>query len=565
MNRRQLLQALEFVVAARVPPSGGKSQRPGWEAAQQAIRSWSRHPSIQGFGIAQRMVGIGCLTLKVYVDRRCRFGASGAASIPRRILVPGIRMPVPVEVEAMGRIRLQGGRDDRPTYDIPELTIIRSHGTPGTAGCIVAKRGTTDRFLLSCAHVMAWNIKEPASPGNQIVGPAVDREANPDPGASVIATLEAWSPREEDADGAFLDCDAAVARLGANVSPALLQQIGTPANFSPAVGEGNLVWHRGARSGRHEGKVRCAHFAFTGHYEGLQGSQRSFTLSDLVLCEATSPADQPFSVGGDSGSAVYRSSRDGSPILVGLIVGGASGGSVFCRIGKVFDRFGLDIVKNVDGAHSASQPSPVAPPPAPPPLAESSPPTGLAIDKVSVELVLDVFGDKSIRPNVELYLPKVLAALKERNLTDAIMVAMALATIRAESAGFAPISEGQSAGNSTVLDLEHAFDKYDKKNGNLGRPDGRTYRGRGFVQLTGRGNYARYGDLIKIDLVTEPNAANEPVNAARLLACFLTDKEPTIRAALRKSDLATARKAVNGGLNGFKDFSDAYQRCIDLL
>jgi predicted chitinase len=39
----------------------------------------------------------------------------------------------------------------------------------------------------------------------------------------------------------------------------------------------------------------------------------------------------------------------------------------------------------------------------------------------------------------------------------------------------------------------------------------------------------------------------------------------TIRAALRNTDLATARRAVNGGSNGLTDFMDAYRKGDKIL
>jgi hypothetical protein len=42
--------------------------------------------------------------------------------------------------------------------------------------------------------------------------------------------------------------------------------------------------------------------------------------------------------------------------------------------------------------------------------------------------------------------------------------------------------------------------------------------------------------------------------SAVLLGRFLSDNEPKIRAALRRGDIKTARRAVNGGSNGLNVF-----------
>jgi peptidoglycan L-alanyl-D-glutamate endopeptidase CwlK len=191
-----------------------------------------------------------------------------------------------------------------------------------------------------------------------------------------------------------------------------------------------------------------------------------------------------------------------------------------------------------------------------------------ALARVDVDLVLRVFETTSIRLNVEHYLPLITGELRKRGLIDARMVAMALGTIRAETADFSSVDEGISVFNSSHQDAAHAFDLYDNRLqdlGNKGHPDGRTYRGRGFVQLTGRANYSTYGVKIGVDLVNNPGRAIEPELAAQLLACYLAENAGTIRSALNAQDFKAARKAVNGGLHGFDEFLGVYQRCISLL
>lgn len=166
------------------------------------------------------------------------------------------------------------------------------------------------------------------------------------------------------------------------------------------------------------------------------------------------------------------------------------------------------------------------------------------------------------REHLETNLPCVLSALADAQLADKPMILMALATIRAETGSFVPISEFESRFNTSPAG--HPFDLYDSRAdlGNLGAPDGERFKGRGFVQLTGRANYALHGGA---QLIENPDLANDPEIAARLLASFLKAHEVRIRAALGEGDLREARRLVNGGSHGLDEFTAAYNTGLELL
>jgi peptidoglycan L-alanyl-D-glutamate endopeptidase CwlK len=169
--------------------------------------------------------------------------------------------------------------------------------------------------------------------------------------------------------------------------------------------------------------------------------------------------------------------------------------------------------------------------------------------------------------NIKTHLPAVLAALAQRRLGDVQMVLMAISTIRTETSGFEPISEFKSRFNTSPNG--HPFDLYDNRRdlGNRGAPDGSSFKGRGFVQLTGRANYQKFSAQLGLGnrLVENPDLANDGKIAADLLALFLKDKEARIRDALRNDDLGAARRAVNGGTHGLTAFSEAYRIGAALL
>jgi len=184
----------------------------------------------------------------------------------------------------------------------------------------------------------------------------------------------------------------------------------------------------------------------------------------------------------------------------------------------------------------------------------------------TIDIVSEMFPGTPVA-NIRANLPIVLKALADAGLADKEMVLMALATIRAETAGFLPISEGVSKFNTTPG--RHPFNLYDDRAslGNQGRPDGARFKGRGFVQLTGRDNYRVHGARIGLGngLITNPELANRPDIAAKLLASFLKRKEQEIRDALGAGDLRLARRLVNGGSHGVAEFTDAYNTGLDLI
>ena len=185
---------------------------------------------------------------------------------------------------------------------------------------------------------------------------------------------------------------------------------------------------------------------------------------------------------------------------------------------------------------------------------------------VSVEAVTQIFG-RAARPNVEINLPAVLNALAGAGLADTPMAAMALATIRVETCQFLPVSELPSKFNTSPGG--QPFDLYDgrKELGNGGVPDGARFCGRGFVQLTGRANYAHFGVALGLGstLAENPFQAHESTTAARLLAAFLKTREARIRKALASRNYSEARRLVNGGSNGLQEFTSAIQRALDFL
>jgi predicted chitinase len=191
------------------------------------------------------------------------------------------------------------------------------------------------------------------------------------------------------------------------------------------------------------------------------------------------------------------------------------------------------------------------------------------LDRVDADLVAQMFPGTR-RGNIEQNLPFVARALEEAGMDDKELVLMALATIRAETAQFVPIDEGRSKYNTsgrTPFDLYEPGTRIGRNLGNIEPGDGGRFKGRGFIQLTGRSNYEKYGRVIGLGdgLIDNPDLANDPVNASRLLAAFLKAKQARIKYAVLGGDLRMARKLVNGGSHGLKAFESTFRRGEELL
>ena len=96
---------------------------------------------------------------------------------------------------------------------------------------------------------------------------------------------------------------------------------------------------------------------------------------------------------------------------------------------------------------------------------------------------------------------------------------------------------------------------YATANGNNQPGDGYRFRGRGFIQLTGRDNYASMSDKLldrSIDLVADPDRAAEPDIAARIAVAFWTNRK--INAIADLDDVSKVTRIVNGrALKGLED------------
>lgn len=171
---------------------------------------------------------------------------------------------------------------------------------------------------------------------------------------------------------------------------------------------------------------------------------------------------------------------------------------------------------------------PIEPPPAPGPGGAGS---------VSLEQL------RAIMPNLsaekaQQYLPHLNAAMAEARIDTPARQAAFLAQLAHESGEFRWMEE-----LATGDDYEGRLDL-----GNTEPGDGRRFKGRGPIQLTGRSNYAAASRALGVDLVSHPELAATPEVGFRVAGWYWTTHGLNEKAD--RGDFTGITRAINGGLNG---------------
>lgn len=163
--------------------------------------------------------------------------------------------------------------------------------------------------------------------------------------------------------------------------------------------------------------------------------------------------------------------------------------------------------------------------------------------------------------NVAHQYPLLYKELAARKCADKWPLIIALATAGVECGTWAVISE---RGNRAYFEKTYGPGaKHPRKDYELDEKGQWKWRGRGLIQLTGKDNYAKYGKLIGVDLVANPDLALDPINACKVFAAYYFDHGIAVwankygkatKSADKKQALEMTRRLVNGGLNGYAKY-----------
>lgn len=151
------------------------------------------------------------------------------------------------------------------------------------------------------------------------------------------------------------------------------------------------------------------------------------------------------------------------------------------------------------------------------------------------------------------YLPFIQQAMQEFEITSYLREAAFLAQLAHESGELRymeEIASGAAYENRANL-------------GNTQPGDGKRYKGRGPIQLTGRANYTKYGQLLGLDLVNNPTIAATKEVGFRIAGQFW--KLNGLNELADQQQFKAITKRINGGYNGLDDRIKYYERAKKVL
>lgn len=157
------------------------------------------------------------------------------------------------------------------------------------------------------------------------------------------------------------------------------------------------------------------------------------------------------------------------------------------------------------------------------------------------------------RAKAREYLPHLLKAMAEADITTPRRQEMFLAQLAHESDELRHMEEIASG-----VAYEGRRDL-----GNIQRGDGKRYKGRGPIQLTGRANYRAAGKALGIDLESDPDRAKDPDVAFRIAGWYWMSRN--LNRWADAGDFLKVTRLINGGVNGLASREKYLRRAREAL
>lgn len=175
-------------------------------------------------------------------------------------------------------------------------------------------------------------------------------------------------------------------------------------------------------------------------------------------------------------------------------------------------------------------------------------PPGPSKEKLSVVM------PRALSTNIDRYYEPLVAGMQKYAITTNLRVAHFIAQVGHETASFRYAEE--------IADGSAYEGRTDLGNSKVG--DGKRFKGRGLIQLTGRANYTEYSEDSGVDYVARPGKVASDPYVAVDVACWFWNKRKLNRFA-DKDDVKQVTRRINGGYNGLDDRIDYLTRAKAVL
>jgi putative chitinase len=175
-------------------------------------------------------------------------------------------------------------------------------------------------------------------------------------------------------------------------------------------------------------------------------------------------------------------------------------------------------------------------------------PAGPSKEKLSVVM------PQALPKKIDLYFEPLVAGMKKYKITSDLRMAHFIAQIGHETASFRyaeEIADGSAYEGRADL-------------GNTEAGDGKRFKGRGLIQLTGRANYRAYSQDSGVDYIAKPQLVATDPYVAVDVACWFWNKNGLNKLA-DQDDVKAVTKRINGGFNGLDDRIDYLTRAKAVL
>jgi putative chitinase len=219
-------------------------------------------------------------------------------------------------------------------------------------------------------------------------------------------------------------------------------------------------------------------------------------------------------------------------------------------------------------------------PPTPPPPSPPQPgPSGEGLAEDQLQEIVPSLNDEKAESMIQALNP----AMAEAEINTPLRQAAFIAQVAHESQGFSRFVENLNYRDNRLLEVfGKYFDQQEAQeyahqpekianrvyanrlgNGDEASGDGWRYRGRGFIQLTGKDNYREAGRSLNQDLVGQPELVEGLEVGARVAGWYWTSRD--LNPYADRGQFDTITKRINGGLNGLRDRRAYYKKAREVL